>query len=229
MAGRQPPIATAWVAVTPETVGFRKQVEKDLRDLNTTASRTGSEAGTNWSKSFVDAFKKNKVRLSDTGLDQVEREYLAAQARMEKTTLAGAKKRADAEKKYSDAIEDSVKASKEFGPWSGEYKKSLDAVTDAQRRLNQVTKETAEEQEALQAEVEASSESLTKLRKEIDGIENAAGPAWAKGIRKNLHIAFTSVGEIADDAGREMGVRLSESFKDTVRKQNIGAALGASD
>ena len=228
MAGRQPPIATAWVAVTPETVGFRKKVEKDLRDLNTTASRTGSEAGTNWSKSFVDAFKKNKVRLSDTGLDQVEREYLAAQARMEKTTLAGAKKRTDAEKKYSDALEDSVKASKEFGPWSGEYKKSLDAVTDAQRRLNQVTKETAEEQEALQAEVEASSESLTKLRKEIDGIENAAGPAWAKGIRKNLHIAFTSVGEIADDAGREMGVRLSESFKNTIRKQNIGAAVGAS-
>jgi phage-related protein/predicted nucleic acid-binding Zn-ribbon protein len=203
-------------------------VEKDLQDLNTTASRTGSQAGTNWSKSFVDAFKKNKVRLSDTGLDQAEREYLAAQARMEKTTLAGAKKRTDAEKKYSDALEDSVKASKEFGPWSGEYKKSLDAVTDAQRRLNQVTKETAEEQEALQAEVEASSESLTKLRKEIDGIENAAGPAWAKGIRKNLHIAFTSVGEIADDAGREMGVRLSESFKDTIRKQNIGAAVGAS-
>lgn len=228
MAGRQPPIATAWVAVTPETVGFRKKVEKDLQDLNTTASRTGSQAGTNWSKSFVDAFKKNKVRLSDTGLDQAEREYLAAQARMEKTTLAGAKKRTDAEKKYSDALEDSVKASKEFGPWSGEYKKSLDAVTDAQRRLNQVTKETAEEQEALQSEVDASSESLTKLRKEIDGIENAAGPAWANGIRKNLHIAFTSVGEIADDAGREMGIRLSESFKDTIRKQNIGAAVGAS-
>ena len=227
MAGKQPPIATAWVAVTPETVGFRKQVEKDLRDLNTTASKTGSEAGNNWSKSFVDAFKKNKVRLSDTGLDQAEREYLAAQARMEKTTLAGAKKRTDAEKKYSDALEDSVKASKEFGPWSGEYKKSLDAVTDAQRRLNQVTKETAEEQEALQAEVEASSESLTKLRKEIDGIENAAGPAWAKGIRKNLHIAFSSVGEIADDAGRDMGIRLSKSFKDTVRKQNVGGALSA--
>ena len=228
MAGRQPPIATAWVAVTPETVGFRKKVEKDLRDLNTTASKTGSEAGTNWSKSFVDAFKKNKVRLSDTGLDQAEREYLAAQARMEKTTLAGAKKRTDAEKKYSDALEDSVKASKEFGPWSGEYKKSLDAVTEAQRRLNQVTKETAEEQDALQAEVEASSESLANLRKEIDGIENAAGPAWSKGIRKNLHIAFSAAGEIADDAGREMGVRLSNSFKDTVRKQNIGAAIGAS-
>lgn len=228
MAGRQPPIATAWVAVTPETVGFRKQVEKDLRDLNTTAGRTGSQAGTNWSKSFVDAFKKNKVRLSDTGIDQMEREFLEAQARMEKTTLAGAKKRTDAEKKYSDALEDSVKASKEFGPWSQEYKDALDKINEAQRRLNLITRETAREQEALQEEIDKSSESLEDLREEIDGIENAFGPAWSKGIRKNLHIAFSAAGEIADDAGRDMGIRLSNSFKDTVRKQNIGAAVVAS-